>query len=204
MGFTVSPEEAREWLTRRTEYAEVLKPYLSADDVLSRSDLSPSRWVIDFQDWSLHQAARYAELLGLVETRVRPEREAARGRNPIATQRADRWWQFASYTKSLYDAIGPAQYVVVVPNTSKYATPARVPAKMIFSNSLVVFAVEDHSMFGVLTSSLHWTWAVTYGSTLETRTRYGPSDCYETFALPPLNAQIQAAGNALDQHRAPS
>jgi hypothetical protein len=38
---------------------------------------------------------------------------------------------------------------------------------------------------------------------LETRIRYTPSDVFETFPQPPYNEAVEAAGKALDEHRAP-
>src|SRR5690606_19142760 len=53
----------------------------------------------------------------------------------------------------------------------------------------------------VLSSSLHQTWAITYGSTLETRVRYTPSDVFETFPRPARSDRLDAAGRALDEER---
>jgi len=44
-------------------------------------------------------------------------------------------------------------------------------------------------------------WAITYGSTLETRVRYTPSDVFETFPLPAETARLSAAGASLDDER---
>jgi hypothetical protein len=72
----------------------------------------------------------------------------------------------------------------------------------VFSHALVVFAYDDDFHFAVLTSAFHWWWTLTYASTLETRIRYTPSDVFETFPQPPYDAAVEAAGKALDEHRA--
>ena len=64
-----------------------------------------------------------------------------------------------------------------------------------------VFAYSTPEHFGLLTSEIHWWWAVTRGSTLETRPNYSPTDCFETFAQPRLTTAVGAAGGALDDHR---
>ena len=56
-------------------------------------------------------------------------------------------------------------------------------------------------MQAVLSSNLHQTWAITYGSTLETRIRYTPSDVFETFPRPPSTGRLGKAGRSLNEER---
>ncbi|MGE3108394.1 MAG: restriction endonuclease [Phycisphaerales bacterium] len=57
MGFVMTPEEARGLIARDPRNAEVLMPYLNGEDLNSRPDQSPSRWVINFRDWPLKREA---------------------------------------------------------------------------------------------------------------------------------------------------
>lgn len=68
---------------------------------------------------------------------------------------------------------------------------------------LGVFAYDDNFHFGVLASTLHWWWVGKTASTLGTTINYSPTDCFETFPQPPYDLGVEAAGRALDQHRAP-
>ena len=52
-GFVLSPEEAAGLIRRNPKNKDVLFEYLSGNDVTSRPDQSPSRWVINFFDWPL-------------------------------------------------------------------------------------------------------------------------------------------------------
>ena len=79
--------------------------------------------------------------------------------------------------------------------------PIRVPTNQVFSNTLGVFATDDYGVQAVLSSSLHQLWAITYGSTLETRVRYTPSDVFETFPRPMPTERLGTAGRTLDQER---
>jgi hypothetical protein len=79
--------------------------------------------------------------------------------------------------------------------------PVLSPTRYVFSNTLGVFAYDDDAHFGLLSSGFHWWWAVTRGSTLETRVRYTPSDCFETFAQPTLTDDVATLGAALHEHR---
>jgi len=56
MGFVLSPEEAEELIQRDPDNRSVLFPFLTGDDLNSRPDQSPSRWVINFKDWPLRRA----------------------------------------------------------------------------------------------------------------------------------------------------
>jgi hypothetical protein len=79
--------------------------------------------------------------------------------------------------------------------------PVRVPTRQVFSHALGVFATDSYSVQAVLSSSLHQLWAITYGSTLETRVRYTPSDVFETFPRPEDTEPLEKAGRALDDLR---
>jgi hypothetical protein len=55
---------------------------------------------------------------------------------------------------------------------------------MIFANTLCVFALSNDSAFAVLQARTHEVWARLLSSSLETRLRYTPSDCFNTFPFP--------------------
>ena len=80
-----------------------------------------------------------------------------------------------------------------------------VPTGGVFSNTLAVFALSTYAAFATLQSRVHEVWARSFASTLEDRLRYTPSDCFETFPLPPGYAdapELEAAGGAYHDHRA--
>src|SRR5262249_25946835 len=56
--FVLTPEEARALITKDRRNREVLFPYLNGEDLNSRPDQSPSRWVINFFDWPLQRGAK--------------------------------------------------------------------------------------------------------------------------------------------------
>jgi hypothetical protein len=57
MGFVLTPDEAQALIERNPLNQDCLLPYLSGEDLNSRFDQSPSRWVINFQDWPLSREA---------------------------------------------------------------------------------------------------------------------------------------------------
>ncbi|MBI5525671.1 MAG: restriction endonuclease, partial [Deltaproteobacteria bacterium] len=67
MGFILTPEEAQALIKKDKRNREVLFPYLNGEDLNSRPDQSPSRWVINFFDWSIEKAKEYRDCFKIVE-----------------------------------------------------------------------------------------------------------------------------------------
>jgi hypothetical protein len=201
MGFVLEPTEAQEWIAADARNAEVLFPYLNGEDLNSRPDASASRWVIDFNERSEAEAAGYPDAFARVVEMVKPEREKLLGRNATANDRAKNWWKYGRRSPAMRRAIADLPEVLVIALVSKTVMPMRVPSTQVFSHALGVFATDDYCDQAVLSSSLHQLWAITYGSTLETRIRYTPSDVFETFPLPPRTERLDAAGRLLDHER---
>jgi hypothetical protein len=75
----------------------------------------------------------------------------------------------------------------------------------VFAESLPVFPFARQPAFSVLQSRVHEIWARFFGSSLEDRLRYTPSDCFETFPFPDgweSIATLDAAGHAYYEFRA--
>src|SRR6185295_5441950 len=56
MGFVLTPDAAKALITRDERNHEVIYPYLNGEDLNSRPDHSPSRFVINFEDWPLDRS----------------------------------------------------------------------------------------------------------------------------------------------------
>ena len=72
-------------------------------------------------------------------------------------------------------------------------------------NTIIVFARDDDYFFGVLHSHIHGVWAQTMGTQLESRPRYTPTTCFQTFPFPEATEEqreaIAAAASALHELR---
>lgn len=118
MGFVLTPEEAQVLIEKNPKNKEVLFPYLNGEDLNSRIDQAPGRWVINFKDYRLDEehddpknpkgapyATDYPDCLEIVRKKVKPER----AKNNRAVYR-DRWWHYAEkrrrYMRRLRGAIG--------------------------------------------------------------------------------------------------
>jgi hypothetical protein len=194
MGFVLSLAEARRMLDADPKNAEVIFPYINGDDLNSDPEQKPSRWVINFWDWPEERAQSYELPYEWIVERVKPER-AQNARK----ERREKWWQFAEKTPALYHSIGRGHSFVRHPEgwspkgnifqaviafatqASKYAGFSYVPTNIIYSNAVGIIADSCASRFAELASSLHVHWAFVYGGRLETRLRYAPTDCFETY-----------------------
>lgn len=196
LGFTMLPEHALDLIVRNPRSAEVLQPYVIGQDLNQRPGSSASRWIINFRGWPLDRAETYPDLLDVVRRLVKPERD----RNKRA-QRRDRWWMFAERAPELYEAIADLDCVLALSLHGSYALPVRVPTGAVFSHGCGVFALSGYADLAVLSSSAHFWWIVRYGSTLETRIRYTPSDVFLTLPRPPGTPELAAIGERLDVRR---
>jgi len=196
MGFILDAVEAQEWIAADPRNAEVLFPYLNGEDLNSRPDASASRWVIDFNTIPEAEAATFSLPFARVLTQVKSERM----RNNRKVYR-DYWWQYAEKRPAMRKAIAELTEVLVIARVSKTVMPLRVPTGQVPSEACVVFATDGYGVQAVLSSSLHQLWAITYGSTLETRVRYTPSDVFETFPRPESTDLLEHVGRTLDEER---
>jgi hypothetical protein len=196
MGFVLEPEEAQRLLDKDLRSRDVLSPYLNGEDLNSRWDQSPSRWVINFRDWPLEKAMEYPDCFEIVERLVKPDR---------ATKAADvaawPWWQYWRIRPELYAAITGFERALVRSRIANIHSVAAVPPTYVLNEKLVVFAFDAWSHFAVLQSAPHEVWAREYSSTLRTDMQYTPSDCFESFAFPSVDVLLEAVGERYHTHR---
>ena len=100
--------------------------------------------------------------------------------------------------KSLHRYLG-------TPRIAKHRVFVWFTVSVLPTDQVVAFAVEDDCSFGVLQSRFHEIWALKQGTRLETRPRYTPSTCFETFPFPrptpKQEAAIAAAAKELNELR---
>lgn len=195
-GFIVTRNQVNEWVKADSRNKEVLFPYLNGDDLNSNPDSSASRWVIDFNDRSEEKAKSYTAPYKHLFQYVKPERE----KNHRKVYR-DYWWQYAEKRPALRKAISALKEVLVLTRVSKVIVPVKIKTGIVLSDALVIFASNSYADQAVLSSSMHQYWAISRGSSLETRLRYTPSDVFETFPRPQNTDALAAIGKTLDEER---
>ncbi len=209
-GFLLTPDEAHRLIAENPARAQIIRPYLGGQELNNNVPAHPnepvphSRYVINFGDRSLEEAEQWPALIDIVRRLVKPERDQLKD-NPDGRKRKAYWWQFGRSVRGLEAAIAPLPRCLVNSSVSKHLLFGFQPTDKVFAHTTNVFALDDWASFAILQSRVHEHWAIAMGSSLETRPRYTPSTCFETFPFPRPNARQSAAlahaGEALYSHR---
>lgn len=184
--------------------ADVLVGWLNGEDLVRRYG---GDWIVDFgESEDMIVASGYEEPFRYVRELVKPERDAVR--NPSEKRR---WWMLARPAPDMRRAIAALPRFIGVPQVAKHRVFAWINRGMRPSHQVTVIARPDDYAFGVLSSGVHVLWSLEMGTQLESRPRYTPTTCFETFPLPwapgkepvkdPLYKAIAEAAKDLDAQR---
>jgi hypothetical protein len=184
-GFLIDEKTAESFVSAGE--GDVVRRYLTSDDLIEVVGSEPSRWIIDFGTMPLEKAAKYPKSLKVVRDKVRPEREG-KGRH---FERL--WWQFAWPRPPMRQALKDLDRYIVSTLTGKRLFFSWAQKDWCPSNLVGVFAFDDDYAMGILSSYLFEAWARGESSTFETRIRFTPSTAYETFPWPAPTATEKAA-----------
>lgn len=179
--FVVEGAVARRWLAlpnpNGESNASVLAPIWNGADVTRRS---ADRWVVDFgSDRAELESALFEAPFAHVSEVVRPVRVGNR-----EAVRAAAWWRFGRPRPELRAARGQLSRVVVTSETAKHRFFVWMPEGVAPEHKLVVVPRADEVTLGVLSSGMHVSWALRFGSTLEDRPVYTTSACFLPFPFP--------------------
>ena len=199
--FDIPKSLGQEMLARPNPHGKgndaVLSPWVNGKDI---TDRPRGMWIIDFRDIPLEQAALYEAPFEYVREHVHPLRVENRDR-----QRRTFWWRLGRSGDDLRDAVNSLSRFIVTPRVSKHRVFAWVVPETLPDSAVVAIARDDDYTFGVLHSRFHELWALAMGTQLESRPRYTPTTCFETFPFPePDEAQraaIAAVAGRLNQLR---
>ncbi|MFE1507500.1 Eco57I restriction-modification methylase domain-containing protein [Streptomyces sp. NPDC058726] len=193
MGFVLKPQEAQTLITEDSKYTEVIFPYLNGEDLNSRTDQSARRWAIDFRDWPEEKARKYSKAWEIVERTMKPARDKTAPGSPI------KFWHHWRHRPEMHEAISDLEQAIVLTRVSSTAMPVRCSTHQVLSDALTVFATDSLAQLALLSSSIHYWWAITRASSLKGDLRYTPSDVYETFPRPLETPRLHSAGEKLER-----
>lgn len=166
--------------------SDVLVPWVNGSDILGRPR---GLWIIDFGvSTPLEQAAAYEAPMKRIEELVRPAREKVR-----REKYGELWWLHARPGHSMRREVGPLARFVGTPLVSKHRIFKWFQEPTLPDHQLAVFAHSDDTFFGILHSRIHELWALKLGTRLETRPRYTPTTCFETFPFPDATPEQEEA-----------
>ncbi len=196
--------EMRDLLKREPHSEECIKRFLGGEDLNSLPDLTPERFIIDFDDLDEVAARKWRGAMAIVERMVKPARMR------LTTQSGAEglkrfWWRFAYQAKQLTEAKRHLSRVLVTSQTSKYRAFAFIPSSWVVDQKVVGFAQENWEFFCVMQGRMHDAWSTFFGSTMKDDPVYTPSDCFDTFPFPAgwqTDAALEAAGREYYEVRA--
>jgi hypothetical protein len=192
-GFVLTPKEAEKLIAKDPRNKDVLFPYLNGDDLNNDPEQKPSRWVINFFDWSEEKARTYPDCFEIIERLVKPERQRwaidKYGNEIVGTYALrkplpQKWWIYGEKRPALYETISKLDHVMVSCRVSKYVNQSFILKDLIFDVATSVVVRKNIWEYAFLQSTLHEQWAWKYASTLESRIRYLNVDCIDTFPVP--------------------
>lgn len=184
-GFIIDDSTRKLVIKADKRNAKVVKRYLTGDDLMHRSDQSPSRWIIDFQNWSLEDASVFKEAMKIVRDKVKPVRDNIKGSTNDAKNYRKYWWRFGRSQMGLREKIENLKRFVCVSRVGKYPIFCFVNNDNILpADSTVAFAFDDYAHLGVLQSKFHTDWYNYQASSLKGDARYTNTTVFETFPFP--------------------
>ena len=200
-GFLLTHTEAEEMLVRESRLRNVIFPCLNGEELNNSPEQTPGRHIINFLDWPLEKAKSFGEAFERVLVCVKPYRDS---QNDVGGR--EKWWQFLRPRMEMYSRIKGASRCFVAAATTKHLNFSAVDPNTVFTHALKVFTTDRWDHYAVVQSTIHEVWARKYSGALETRLRYSPSDCFETFAFPAgqwqhSNPDLAAIGEAYHEHR---
>ena len=191
--FDIPSSLAQEMLEKPNPHNEsnssVLSPWLNGKDITGRPR---GMWIIDFGILTREEAALFEAPFEYVNSQIRPTREKNRDR-----QRRTYWWRLGRSGEDLRVATSNIARFIVTPRVSKHRLFVWTESTTLPDSAVVAVANDDDYTFGVLHSRFHEAWSLAMGTQLETRPRYTPTTCFETFPFPqPTDEQREAIGAA--------
>ena len=156
---------------------EVVVPWVNGMDVTRRQR---GMWIVDFGSESpIETASQYEAPFEYVSEYVRPIRTRVR-----QSREAENWWLHVRPRGDMRDAIAGLRRFIATPLVAKHRLFTWMRHPTLVDHACVVFSRSDQYFLGVLHSCVHELWALRMGTQLESRPRYTPTTCFETFPLP--------------------
>ncbi len=192
--FDVPFELALQWLDSPNPSgkpnSDVVRPYFNGNDLTKRAR---EAWTVDFGvDIPLEIAAAYEGPFRYLQNEVKPIRVGNR-----REAYAKNWWIYAESRPAMRKSFSPLSRYLATCMVAKHRTFVWLDTVSLPANVVIVFGRSDDYFFGVLQCRFHDVWSLKQGTRLETRPRYTPTTCFETFPFPrPTPAQEAATAAA--------
>ena len=200
--FEITNELAQEMLRQPNPHgklnSDVIKRWMIGRDI---NQVSRDMWIIDFgTDMTGADAALYEAPFEYVRANVKPGRDGNRD-----LRFRNYWWLHGRPRIEMREALTGLTRYIGTSMVSRHRMFSYIDGHVLPDATIIVFPRDDDYFFGVLHSRIHGLWASAMGTQLESRPRYTPTTCFETFPFPrPTGEQqeiIAAAAAVLNRLR---
>jgi len=194
-GFILTRDHFRLMIAADRRNAEVIRRYLTSQDINQTSDSSPTRYVIDFWEMPEHVARTYEQPFARVTELVKPQRDR------LTRQIHETcYWKHWDRREAFYRRMRELPRVIVTGRVSKHHIFTFADPEWLMADGVVIFLRSDEASLAVLHSSIHAEWVQRHKTTMRLDTTYSVSRCFLTFPWPEdLGEELTAAGrNYLD------
>jgi hypothetical protein len=179
--FDISSETALEWLhdpnPSGKPNSDVLRPYFNGNDLTKRPR---GAWTVDFGvEMPLEMAASYSKPFGYLEKEVKSIR--AKNRREAY---AKNWWIYAETRPAMRESFSSHSRFLATSMVAKHRMFVWLDCIALPANVVIAFGRSDDFFLGLLQCRFHEVWSLKQGTFLETRPRYTPTTCFETFPFP--------------------
>jgi hypothetical protein len=198
-GFIVTPEEtAHLGLGRRGGLHRHIRPYRNGRDLTSTPR---GLMVIDLFGLTQDEVRdKYPEVYQHLLQAVKPDRDKNRDADI-----SRRWWLFGRTRDEIRPALEKLPRYFATVETAKHRVFQFLDAEILPDNRLVCIASADAYHLGILSSSVHVTWALGTGGTLEDRPIYTKPIGFDPFPFPETDEvtrqRVASLAEKIDQLR---
>ncbi len=196
-GFVLLPTNRASAIGSDQGTDNVVRSYVTARDLTQKSRNAS---VIDF--YPLDETtcrATFPSLYQWLLLHVKPQRD----HDAVPAHRL-RWWLFARPRPELRKAQKGLRRFILVPRTAKFFSFQFASLTVVPDSTVVAIALDSGFSIGVLSSTVHLTWAVACGGRLGVGNdpRYQHQRTFEPFPFPTGNFErISRLGEELEAHR---
>jgi hypothetical protein len=167
--------------------SDVLLPWMNGSDITGRTSLD---WIIDMSNQpSELEASQYEAAFKFLATAVASARKSYK-------TGGKHFWKFERARPEMKLALHRSNRYIARSMVGKHQCYLWLDGVVLPANLVIVFARDNFQFFGVLHSHLHEVWALKQGTRLETRPRYTPTTCFETFPFPEPSRNAEAIAAA--------
>lgn len=174
----LSTEEKKSLIQESSDLNKIIRPLYGSQEFIQGNE----RWCLWIDDEYLEFANSFQSISNriknVLEFRLSSKAKTTNGYASIPHKFAQRCYQDTN--------------AIIIPSTSserrEYIPIGFLKIGSVVTNSANVIYHSDPFLFGVLHSKIHNIWVRAIGGQLETRLRYSPEICYNTFPIPNVSS----------------